>query len=599
MTNITNLIQTIQHNPRGLSLLQEENKIVKLANKGLILGKSKQDLALEIIGEFPAHTPPEIISLLDIIDAAINSNSVAILSKEDLMYAEKVVINQLNKDPSQKEHELLKDLHILLSTRTHDREFSEIISLLRARHIIPFEWLGIDSRFKPRRKDFYIIEEKDGAFVAIAPSNSKPHGYVLGYSENKLLFLGYKDEIIKQEYTRNYHRIKLLYGRTPEGKIITKLTNKEVICKNVPLEEISDSLAEEIKIKFLKSQDELYTGIALSGDTVRKISGKVELEKMPYCEFLDDVQTRLVVAGSPGTGKTIFTNIIQWQVMNNKKYLTGGVVTISKDVPHLTNVGCRFKSFADQNSQWDEENLSTEFVDTLKMTRSDIHKRIVISQDSLIPDINKLNKETILALVQNSSCSDQVKVALKKCIEESDDVVQTLKDAQEGMLLGAEYTSSQDDAAKRLINSIIPAKYESSEKIDLRKTLEENKHIAFFIKGLNADAFASMIMWELYSSQKEKEISNPSIQGRLLVIDECQKFMRDEAFKDIFQRTVLDGRNFGICMITIFQNEREAEKSMGYPEFKVYKTFLENGKRKVSVNERVVLIPAIAPEVGI
>jgi hypothetical protein len=289
---------------------------------------------------------------------------------------------------------------------------------------------------------------------------------------------------------------------------------------------------------------------------------------------------------------------MQKQAMLNPNYLKGGTVTIAKDVPHLTNVGNNFKSFGEHVPKWDEEESSNEFIEKVKLDKLDGHKKIIISSESLIPNINKLSKETIIALVDNSDCSNQVKNALKKHIEESEDVVNILKKAEKGDLLGDEYLGSQDNALKRLINSIIPARYDQVDKLNLNEVLSSNKHVAFFIKGTNGDAFASMILWELYSLQKSKEIINPSLDGRLLVIDECQKFVRDKAFKDIFQRTVLDGRNFGICMFTIFQDKKEAEKNMGYPDFVTYTTFLENGKRMINVREKTALIPAIAPEVN-
>ena len=593
---IIKIIEEIKLNPKRLVYLQEENKLIKIINKGLILGKNPEDLATDIVNEFSnIATVSDIVSLINTIKAAIDSNSGNSLSKEDLMHAEKIAINILNKDPKFKTSELLKDIKVALATNSHNEEIEGIIKSIRIKYLVDFESLGIDTRFKPKRKDFYIVEEKKGAFIALAPNNSKPTGYVIGFGGNKIFFLGYKDGVVKEEYTRNYYTVRLIYGLLPGGKVVRKLNNR-VICKGVPLEEIPDSLAEQIRKKFLKGQEEVILGLGLSGGNVRKINGKVELETIPYPELLDDLQSRIAIVGSPGSGKTVVTNIIQRQIIDNKNYLKGGTVTIAKDVPHLTNVGNKFKSFGDSVPNWNEDNSAEEFLSRLKMEKLNTHKRIVISSDSLIPDLNKLSKETIIALIENSNCSEQVKNALKKCIEEATDVVKVLKEAREGTLLGSEYLGSQDSALRRLMNSIIPANYATINKIDLRKTLKLNKDVAFFIKGLNGDAFATMIMWELYALQKAKEIVNPIVQGRLLVIDECQKFVRDDAFKDIFQRTVLDGRNFGICMVTIFQNEKEAEKYISYPDFVTYQTYLEEGKRMINIKEKVALIPPIAPE---
>ena len=589
------IIQEIEREPKSVIRLQDENKLIKIINKGLILGKSADELAKEIIETSSSIPINDISFLITSVKKAIDINSTNQLLKEDFMHAEKIILNQFNKNPNAKISELLKDIKVALSINAYDDELKEIIQSIKTKYLVDFESLGIDSRFKPKRKDFYITEEKKGAFIAIGPNNSQPNGYVIGFSKNKLFFIGYKDEIMEQDYTRNRYKIKLIYGLLPGGKIITKLDDRGVLCKNVALEEIPDSLAEEIKKKFLKEEDEIAIGFSLSGGNLRKINGKIELENLPYAELLDDLQSRIAMVGPPGCGKTLVTNIIQRQTMSNEKYLQGGAVTITKDVPHLTNVGHEFKSFGEHVPNWDEDNCSEEFINNVDLTELKEHKKITISTDCLIPDINKLSKETIIALIENSSCSEQVKIALKKHIEEGENVVDVLNKAKEGNLLGEEYLSCQDNALKRLINSIIPANYEKVKKLDIRKTLESKKYLSFFIKGLNGDTLATMIMWELYVLQKHKEIINPIIQGRLLVIDEGQKFMRDAAFKDIFQRSVLDGRNFGICMMTIFQNEKEAEKNMGYPDFVTYKASLDNGKRIIQIREKIALIPPLAP----
>jgi len=588
--------KSITKTPKNLINLQEEHKIVKSINKGLILGKEPDKLAEELIDNFPNIRPKELIDLINTIKKAIKKNSDENLTKQDLMHAEKIILNSLSKNPDSKTSELIKDVKVALSIEKCSEKIKSLIGRLRREYLVDFGSLGIDKRFKPKGKDFYVKEEKKGKFIAVAPNNTRPNGYVIGFSKNKLFFLGHKEGIEKEDYTRNHYKINLLYGMLPGGKIIKKIDDN-VICKGTPLEEVPDSLAEEIRKKFIKAKDNVILGLSLAGHNVRKINGKVDFETISFNEILDDLQSRIAIVGSPGSGKTVIANVIQRQIMENENYLKGGTVTIAKDVPNLTNVANNFNSFAKCVSDWDEDNSSAELIKKLKLEKFKHHKKIMISNDSSIPDLNKLRKETLFALIRNSECSTQVKDALRKCLEETKDVVETLRKAKEGKLLGEEYTRSQGTALKRLMNSIIPANYEEINKIDLKKELESNNHISFFIKGLNSDVFGTMIMWELYSLQKSKEIVNPAVEGKLLTIDECQKFVRDNAFKDIYQRIVVDGRNFGVCMMSIFQNEKEAENNMGYPDFITYRASLEDGKRIINAREKNALIPTIAPEV--
>lgn len=598
--NTNQIIEEIKSNPRSLVTLQESNKLVKLITKGLVLGKEANNLASELVSDFSASiSVEEIIALIEAIKNAVDINSRNPLSNEDIMLAEKIAINILNKDPNAKGSELLKDLKVALALTAFDEILKEIIKNARAKHLVDFESLGIDPRFKPRRKDSYIVDydDKREAFIVNAPCNSSANGYVLGFSPNKLFFLGHKDGILKQDHTRNQYQVRIIYGLLPGGKMITKLDNK-ILSKGVPIEEIPDSLAQEIIKRFSNNNDEIILGAAMSGREARRLNGKVQLEKLPFNQMLKHFESRVLVFGRTGDGKTIWTESIARQILNKRNYLQGGMVIIDRDTDKLSNIGNKFMPF--EQSTWDDKDGSIvkAFTEEFPLQALPEFKKMIISGDSTLPDINKLSKETVFGMIDRSSCSDQVKTALKRHVEESDDVVDVFEKAKNGQLLSEEYTNAQEDALKRLMNSLIPVNYDRVNKIDLKKELEDNKYVGFFIKGLNADVYGTMIVHELYNIQKNKQVRNPLKEGRLLIVDEIQKYVRFDAFKDVFEMCVLDGRNFGIMILGIIQSKEQATKLCSYKDFVLYEAkALEDGKRIIQIEDRIAVIPPMAPEV--
>lgn len=594
---IIKIIEEIKSNAKSLVRLQEENKLINIINKGLILGKNPDALATEIIGRFSnIASVSEIVSLISVIKDGINTNSEGELLNDDIMHAEQIAINQLNKNPNVKTTELLKDIKVALSIRSHDEKLKAMIDTTRAKYLVDFSSLGIDPRFKPSRRDFQITEEKKGVFLATAPSNSKPTGYVIGFAKNRLFFLGYKDGVEKEGYTRNSYYVKLIFGMIPGGKIIREI-NKEIICKGIPLEEIPDSLANDIIMNFSNNSNEIIIGASITGGNPRLLNGKIQLEKMPLTKLLDHLQARILISGRTGDGKTVWANLFQRQLMEYKDYLQGGIVSITRDVDNLANAGEKFTPFS---PNWDEGNMiSKAFAEKVNLEKTNEFKKITICGENLLPDINKLSKETLFSMVANSDCSEQVKTALKRHIEESKNVVDVFEKAKRGELLGEEYTGAQDDALRRLMNALIPVNYKNVKKIDLKKVLEQNKYLGFFIKGLNSDVYGTIIVHELYNLQKNKMIRNPLKEGRLLLIDEVQKYIRYNAFKEIFEMCVLDGRGFGIMILGIIQSPDQATKLCAYKDFILYKAMvLEDGKRAINIDEKIAIIPPLAPEVA-
>jgi hypothetical protein len=596
--NIQKYIDIIKTDPKSLIQLQQENKLVKLIVKGAILGKDIGALSESIIAE--AGNNPDIANIQRLIVTilkAIDINSSTTISEDDKMHAEQIVMNLLNKDPSLENSEIARDVKVALAVNSFDNEINSIIKYLRSQKNADFEILGIDSRFKPHRKDGYIKEfdEKRSVFIVSAPSHTSTRGYVVGGSPDKLWFIGVKDGLVKQEYTRNEYYVKPIYIVLPGGKIIQKADNK-ILCKSVPVEEISESLAKEIIKKLSNTTTDIIIGGALAGNEARFLNGEIQLETFPFKKFIDHIQSRILIAGRTGDGKTVWATQLQRQIMDNTEFLQSGIVTISRDVDNLTNGGETFKAF---DPSWDEKGLLCKKIkENINLEKRTDYKKITISGDTLLPDINKLSKETLFSMINNSSCSDQVKIALKRYIEESDDVVSVFQRAKEGQLLGEEYTSSQDDALRRLMNSLIPVNYTTVQKIDIKEALENNKYIGFFIKGLNSDIYGTMIVHELYNLHKSKNIRNPIKEGRLLIIDEVQKYMRFDAFRDIFEMVVLDGRGLGIMFIGIIQSADQAKRLCSYKDFVLYQAeTLDNGQRVINIDDKIAIIPPLAPEV--
>jgi len=594
---IQTIIEEIKLNPNKLIHLQNENKLIRLINKSIILTKDPENLASILVNKYLGkYSVCDINALINTVKKAIDINSKKELTNEDLMHAENIILNILSKDPKTKIIELLKDIKVALSINSYDDELKKLIDSIKQKYIIDFESLDIDKRFKPKKKGFYITGEKNGIFMAKGYSNCQPIGYVLGWSENKLFFIGYKDGIIKQDYTRNEYIIKPIFIMLPGRKIIKKLDNK-VLCKGVPISEIPDSLANEIIKKFTKDTKNIYLGASISAGDPRLLNGKVQLETMPISKCIDHLQARILITGRTGDGKTVWANIFQRQIMDNDNYLEGGVVSITRDVDNLSNAGEKFVPFS---PNWDEDGkITNSFMEKVKLKYKEDFVKITISSDSYLPDINKLSKQTIFSMIDNSDCSLQVKIALKRHIEETDDIVNVFEKAKNGELLGEEYTSCQEDALRRLMNSLIPVNYASIKKIDLKKVLLETKNIGFFIRGLNSEVYGTMIVHELYNIQNDKRVRNPIKEGRLLMIDEVQKYVRYKAFKDIFEMCILDGRGFGIMLLGIIQSHEQAKKLCSYKDFILYHVeALEDGKRVITIDEKTAIIPPIAPEVA-
>jgi hypothetical protein len=594
---ISSIIEKVSADAKSLIHLQEQSKLVKLINRGIILGKTEDNLATELVREGSGnYMVTEIARLIRTVKTAIATNSTHELSLEDLMHAEKIIIGAFSKDPEVKPGELLKDIQVALSTTAHEEEIRDIIKQVRARHLVDFESLGIDTRFKPTNKNFYISDVKEDYFVGIGPNNSRPFGHVLGFAPNKLFMLGYKDGILKQDYTRNHYAIRPIYILQPEGRILKKVNNK-IICKGAAIAEIPDSLAIEIGKKFSHNTVEIVIGASLAGGRARSLNGKVQLERIPLRTLLDNLQARVLITGKTGDGKTIWANQIYRQLMDLGDYLQGGTVSITRDVDNLSNAGARFTAFS---PNWDEDNrICAAITEQVNLAEKPDFMKVTISSDSRLPDINKLSKETLFSMIDNSECSVQVKTALKRHIEEAVDVVDVFEKAKKGELLGDEYTSSQDSALRRLMNSLIPVNYETVEKIDLKEVLDNNKHVGFFLKGLNADTYGTMIVHELYNLQKEKGVRNPLKEGRLLLIDEVQKYIRFKAFQDVFEMCVLDGRGFGIMVMGIIQSQEQAAKLCSYKDFILYSAeTLDDGTRIINIDDKIAIIAPLAPEVA-
>jgi hypothetical protein len=599
---IQKLIEEIKKDSKKLMELRNENKLVNKITKALVLGKDMSLLADELIQDRTllknVSNTTELHTLLKTIDEAIEKNSKEKLSTTDFTLLDTEIINLLSRDVRINEEELLSDMKVLMTTRGHDEELLNFIGLVKKKYFIDISDFNINPNFLVMDKDAYIEEEKDGEFIATVNGFTNTGQYVWFYDKTKVCGIGYIDRFEKQGYVQNKVIIHPLFMRLPDGTVTKELSNRGILCKGVPLKIVSDTFAKEIISKFQNVKDELVLGASLSGIEIRKIGDQIQFETLSIKEFAADAEPRIAVIGAPGSGKTVFVNSLLKQVMTSDKLFKGGVVTLTWNVEHLANVGEEFEPFEDEENSWSKEkSFPGDFKNKLKLSKTLDHSKIEISS-SAVPDINKLDIETLFALIDSLPGSEMVKIAFKKNLQETDNREELFKSASDGGALSEIYSDSQNEALQRLVNGLMPANYETISKINIKDKLCNSSNMSFLVKGENGHLFATIVLLELYNLQKNKTYLNPTRDGRLLAIDECQKLAMYGAFKNIFDKIVLDGRNYGICLISIFQNQKEAKKIMPSQDFREYNISCDEftGMRIVNVRDKRALIPPVAPK---
>ena len=524
------------------------------------------------------------------------------LNPDEEKFIYHIALNLINENGKLNKNEVYKLIKakLFLDTEKFDSKIFEILNSVKERTINP-AFFSIPQFLLPNKSGMYLNERKNNFILATGYKYLNLNSHILFFHKRKVLGIGFIHSIYKEGVINNIYRILPMVIISNDNAVHTEgLEECEYPVKNVPFCVITYIESENI-LDFLQNTKEyLSIGARLVGDQLlKKDKNSILWYNVSYETLLDMFEKRLIIYGSPSSGKSILSvQILRYLVQKGRK-----VISIAPSNPNLSKFGLPLKSIGDSNPKWDLDNFSQKYLEKYDSSELVNFSQIRIGENYYMPDIEKLSKKTIISLINEVTGSVQIKniIALEMVDRPILDILQLSKN--EKLLDPEDFQQNQIKTLRRLANILL--KWQSiGKKIDLKSEIfSNNDSIGFYIDSeLFLPELVYITLTEIFfNSRPCFDIKN---EGLFLMVDEIPLLMSSEGvlingqnLGRIFNQINKQGRNMGILLGSIIQDYTRKIQSQFLPmsleDYSTFHLIVKNKKRLIKINNEYIIIPPI------
>ena len=551
--------------------------------------------------KYPQYTLLNIFkSILKVLEIRKNKE---LLNPEEKKYIRHIILNLITENGKLNKNEAYKIVKtkLFLNTSKFDTEIFEIINSVKERNINLKKFL-IPKYLLPKKKTMFLIERKNEYILGSGPKYLNISNPVLFFNKKKIFGIGLIHSIFKEGEINNIYNILPITLVTNDNMVHAENINEcEYPVKNVPFCVISHEDQEYISKKLIGDSDNIYLGPRVVGDQLLKSSSNSFVwYKLSYNSLLDMFEKRLILYGVPSSAKSILgVQLLRFLSKKHRK-----VIAVAPHNPNLAKFGLSLKSIGGSNPEWDLENFSLRYLNKYGGDQLDHYKFIELGEKNYMPDIQRLSKRTILAIINEVTESTQIKniVALEMV---NSSITEILEKASKEILLDLDdFQQNQIKALKRLANILL--KWQSiGSKIDLKDFIfsKHIKSIGFYINSeLFLPELTFILMAEIFFNSKP--CFNIKGEGLFLMVDEIPLLMSMEGvlingryLGNLFRQINKQGRNMGILLGAITQDYTNKIQNHFLPQnlidYSSFHLIIKNKKRFIKINNEYILVPPV------
>lgn len=583
------------------------NKLIQILTKFIIFKRGTLKEKLESIKEDPRFKNYDNSLLLNIFKKLINTlnarKTKVNLNPDEKKFAYHIALNLITKKGKLNRNEVLKIIKtkLFLNTSNLDSEIFKIINSVKER-VIVLDKFSIPKYLLPKKSSMYLIEKNKNFLLGLGPKYLHINSHILFFNKTKIFGLGIIHSINKEGIINNTYKILPLVIITNDNFVhIEDLSECEFPIKNIPFSVITAEENENIISQLIGVKDFISLGARLVGNqVVKKTSNSILWYNLNYESLLDMFEKRLVIYGTPSSGKSILGIQILRYIGNKKRK----VIAIAPNNPNLAKFGLPLKNIGPSNPKWDLENIGVKYLNKYGNSKLENYTLITLGEDFFMPDIENLSKKTILSLINEVTGSVQIKNII--ALEMVDyNILEILKMAADETLLKQEdFQQNQIKALKRVAKILL--KWQKiGNKINLKEKIFSNEilSLGFFIdSNLFLPELVYILMAEIfYNSKPCFDIKQ---DGLFLMIDEVPLLMSEEGvlikgkhLGRIFAQINKQGRNMGILLSCIIQDYNKKIQNYFLPnsleEYCIFHLNVKNKRRVIKINKEFILIPPV------
>ena len=583
------------------------NITIQLLTKIIMFKRGNHKKKLEEINEDPRfrnYSPSFLIYIFKKIIQILESRKIKKeLNPEEKKFIHHISLNLIIEKGKLNKNEALKIIKtkLFLDTSELDSEIFKIINSIKERNINLNKY-SIPKYLLPKKTGMYLIEKKNQHLLGLGPKFLNINSHILFFDKQKVFGTGIIHSIHKEGIINNYYKILPFLIVTNENVVYTEdLDECEYPVKNVPFCVINYEQSELITKRLTGIKDFISIGARLIGEQLlKKASNSLMWYNLNYEDLLDMFEKRLIIHGPPSSGKSILgVQILRYISNKNRK-----VIAIAPSNPNLAKFGFSVKNIGASNPKWDIDNIGLSYLEKYSDIQIKNYSLITIGEQFYMPDIEKLSKKTILALINEVTDSVQIKnIIALEMVDKS--ILEILQSAlNENLLDPEDFQQNQIKTLKRIANILLKWQ-EIGKKINLKEKIysKDSNALGFHI---NSDLFlpelAFILLAEIFfNSEPCFDIKK---EGLFLMVDEIPLLMTSDGvlikgqnIGRIFTQINKQGRNMGILLGSIIQDYTSKIQNHFLPQnLNDYCRFhldVKNKKRIIKMNNEIILIPPV------
>lgn len=583
------------------------NKIIQILTKIIIFKRGTMVDKFEEIKidtRFSNYEHSFLLNLLRRIESVLKEREKKTgLNPEEEKFIIHLVLNLINNKGRLNKNEALKIIKtkLFLNTSKFDSNIFKIINSIKERKI-SLDKYAIPKFILPKETGMYLIEKKNEFLLGLGPKFLNINSHILFFNEQKLFGIGLIHSINKEGIINNHYNILPFLVITNDNVIHSQDLDECVYpVKNIPFCVITYEQSESIIRQITGTKEYVTLGARLVGDQLlKKSSNSLLWYNLSYAELLDMFEKRLIIYGTPSSGKSILgIQILRFLSNKNRR-----VISISPNNPNLSKFGLSLKSIGVSNPKWDLEDLGSKYIKKYGKEKLESFSQITLGEEFFMPNIENLNKKTIIALINEVTGSVQVKnIIALEMVDRS--LLEILNMAIDETLLDPDdFQQNQIKTVKRIANILL--KWQSiGNKINIKELLisKDKTSLGFYINSeLFLPELVFIILAEIfYNSKPCFDIKS---DGFFLMIDEIPLLMTSDGvlikgknIGRIFTQINKQGRNMGILLGSIIQDyTRNIQKHflpLNLNDYSKLHLFVKNKRRIIKINNEIILIPPV------
>lgn len=583
------------------------NTYIQIIAKSVIYKRGISKEKIKTIFEDPRFKSFDqnfLSSLFNKVEHVINARkSKHTLSVEEVNFIKHIALNLINERGTINKNEALKLIKtkLFLDSSKFNPHIFRILNTVNERNI-DLSKFQIPNYILPRKGNMYLVERKNQFILAIGPKFLNVNSHVLFFNMKKIFGIGLIYSIAKEGIISNNYSILPIAIITNDNVIHSDdLHECEYPVKNVPFCIISHEDSEILLKQLLNVHEFISIGARLVGDKLlKKTTNSILWYDLSLEELLDMFEKRLILKGPPSSGKSILgIQILRYLAMKNRK-----VIAIAPNNPNLAKFGLKLKNIGVSNPKWDLDNFSKEYLRKYGDKQINNYSLITLGENYFMPDIETLNKKTIINLINEVTGSVQIKnmIALEMV---NRSILEILQMAVNETLLDPDDFQHNQIKTLRRVASILLKWQDVGKKINLRENIHsnDNNSLGFYI---NSELFLPELTYILlaeifFNSSPCFDIKR---DGFFLMVDEIPLLastdgvlIKGRNIGQIITQINKQGRNMGILLGNIIQDYTSKIQNQFLPqtleEYCVFHLDVKNKRRIIKRNHELILIPPI------